>query len=124
MFMDQRRFPLPKADGRTRGLTVISPVAELALRTYVGRCSAPLAAAVDERRILNGLVRSPGPGWFSADFKEQNRIRRDLQRTYYEADSTRAVAFLDFVASSQAAATTGSARSSTSSVHLSAHRAC
>jgi hypothetical protein len=95
LFMDHGLFPLPKANGGTRGLTVMSPVADLALRSYVGRCSASLAAAVDEGRVLNGLVRSPAPGWFSADFKEQYRIRRELQRRYYEADSTQAVAFLD-----------------------------
>lgn len=95
LFVDHRLFPLPKADGGHRGLTVLSPVAELALRTYVGRCSSAVRAAVDERHVLNGLIRSPGPGWFSADFRDQHRLRRELQRHYYDADSTQAVGFLD-----------------------------
>lgn len=95
LFVDHRRFPLPKADGATRGLTVMSPVAELALRTFVGRCSAAVRSAVDESNVLNGLIRHPGPGWFSADFREQHRVRRELQHRYYEADATEAVGFLD-----------------------------
>lgn len=95
LFVDHLRFPLPKADGQHRGLTVLSPVAELALRTYVGRCSASVQAAVDESHVLNGLIRRPGPGWFSADFKDQHRLRRALQRQYYDAESTQAVGFLD-----------------------------
>lgn len=95
LFVDTRRFPLPKSDGTNRGLTVLSPIAELALRTYVGRCSSAIRAAIDEGRVLNGLVRRPGPGWFSADFKDQHRRRRELQRMYYGADSTQAVGFLD-----------------------------
>ncbi|HEX9683215.1 MAG TPA: hypothetical protein VGA13_09040, partial [Acidimicrobiales bacterium] len=95
LFVDHRRFPLPKPNGGTRGLTVMSPVAELALRTYVGRCSAAIRSAVDEDRVLNGLIRNPGPGWFSADFREQHRLRRELQRSNYDAESTQAVGFLD-----------------------------
>jgi hypothetical protein len=95
LFVDHRRFPLPKEDGSTRGLTVLSPVAELALRTFVGRCGSAISAAIDERHVLNGLIRKPGPGWFSADFREQYRRRRELQRSYYGADATQAVGFLD-----------------------------
>lgn len=95
LFIDQRSFPLPKPDGSSRGLTVINPIAELALRTYVGRCSGALRNSIDEHRVLNGLIRRPGPGWFSADFKDQHRLRRRLQRRYYHADETQAVGFLD-----------------------------
>ncbi len=95
LFVDHRGFPLPKADGGTRGLTVISPIAEFALRTYVGRCAAAISAAVDEGHVLNGLIRRPGPGWFSADFKQQIRLRRQLQRLYYDNETTQAVGFLD-----------------------------
>ena len=95
LFVDHRRFPLPKGTGGTRGLTVISPIAELALRTYVGRISFAVRSAVDDRYVLNGLVRNPGPAWFCADFREQIRLRRELQRRYYEDDRVQAVGFLD-----------------------------
>lgn len=95
LFVDHHRFPLPKVNGSVRGLTVMSPVTELALRTYVGRCSAAIQHAIDERRVLNGLIRQPGPGWYSADFREQHRVRREMQRHHYEVDATQAVGFLD-----------------------------
>lgn len=95
LFLDKQRFPLPKASGGTRGLTVMNPVDEFALRAYVGRCSAAILCATYCDRVLNGVIRRPGPGWFSADFREQSRRRRELQRTFYEDDRTEAVGFFD-----------------------------
>ncbi|MDZ7678053.1 MAG: RNA-directed DNA polymerase [Acidimicrobiales bacterium] len=90
------RFPLPKSDGSaTRGLTVLDPYDELGLRSYVGRCSAAIKAATDSRHVLNGLIGTTGPGWFSAAFVEQHRRRRELQRAYYDDDRTAAVGFFD-----------------------------
>jgi len=79
LFVDHKLFPLPKqTPGTVRTLTVLNPLDEMALRTYVGRCSAAVASAVHEERVLNGLIRRPGPAWFSADFREQSRKRRQL----------------------------------------------
>lgn len=95
-FVDRAMYPLPKqVIGKVRSITVLNPLDELALRAYVGRCSGAVASATDERFVLNGLIRRPGPGWFSADFKEQSRCRRELQREFYARDSTQAVGFFD-----------------------------
>lgn len=95
VFLDKRLFPLPKPAGGTRGLTVINPVDEFALRAYVGRCSPAIVNATYSDRVLNGLIRRPGPAWFSADFREQSRRRRELQSTLYEDVRTEAVGFFD-----------------------------
>ena len=95
VFDDKAMFPLPKqAQGKVRSLTVLNPLDEFVLRTYVGRCSASVAAATDES-VLNGLIRRPGPGWFSADFRDQARKRREFQRDLYEAPETLGVGFFD-----------------------------
>lgn len=95
LFLDNQLFPLPKPAGGTRGLTIMNPVDEFALRAYVGRCSSAIMDATYSRRVLNGLIRCPGPAWFSADFREQSRRRRELQSTLYEDDRTEAVGFFD-----------------------------
>lgn len=74
---------------------MINPIDEFALRAYVGRCSTAISAATYRERVLNGIVVRPGPGWYSADFSEQHRRRRELQRQLYEDEQTSAVAFLD-----------------------------
>jgi Reverse transcriptase (RNA-dependent DNA polymerase) len=84
VFDDKAMFPLPKqARGTVRSLTVLNPLDEFVLRTYVGRCSGL------SRR------RRTGPGWFSADFRDQARKRRELQRDLYEAPETVGVGFFD-----------------------------
>jgi hypothetical protein len=95
LFLDKQVFPLPKPAGGTRGLTIMNPVDEFALRAYVGRCSSAIMDATYSDRVLNGLIKRPGPAWFSADFREQSRRRRELQRTLYEDDRTDAVGFFD-----------------------------
>lgn len=95
LFLDKQLFPLPKPTGGARGLTVMNPVDEFALRAYVGRCSSAVVAATYSDRVLNGLIRRPGPAWFSADFREQSRRRRELQSMLYEDDRTEAVGFFD-----------------------------
>lgn len=94
--LDHQLFPLPKADGKsTRGLTILNPYDEMALRTYVGRCSAAIIAGTDSDHVLNGLIRRPGPGWFSADFVAQHRHRRHLQHAHYNDECTKGVGFFD-----------------------------
>lgn len=89
-------FPLPKSDGRTtRALTVLNRLDEVGLRAHVGRCAGAIARATDERHVLNGLVRRPGPNWTTADFVAQHRLRRQLQREYYDDDQTAGVGFID-----------------------------
>jgi Reverse transcriptase (RNA-dependent DNA polymerase) len=95
LFLDKQHFPLPKPSGGTRGLTVMNPIDEFTLRAYVGRCSPAIAAATYSERVLNGVIRRPGPSWFSADFREQSRRRRELQSALYRDDRTQAVAFFD-----------------------------
>jgi len=96
LFADHKLFPLPKQEkGTVRPLTVLNPLDEMALRAYVGRCSAAVAAATYEKRVLNGLIRRPGPGWYCADFREQSRKRRQLQRELYEDNRINAVGFFD-----------------------------
>lgn len=93
---DHRLFPLPKhGAGSVRALTVLEPLDELVLRAYVGRCAPAIVGATIEDRVLSGLVRRPGPAWFSADFRDQSRLRRELQRAYYEDSATAGVAFFD-----------------------------
>lgn len=95
VFLDWKQFPLPKPNGGTRSLAVINPIDEFTLRTFVGRCSSAISAATYNDRVFNGLIRRPGPSWFSADFREQSRRRRELQRSLYEEDSTVGVGFFD-----------------------------
>lgn len=96
LFDHHQLFPLPKGNGRGfRSLTVLEPLDEFALRSYVGRCSQAIVGATMESHVLNGLIRHPGPGWFSADFRDQIRRRRELQRTYYDHPDTAAVGFYD-----------------------------
>lgn len=95
LFLDKQLFPLPKPAGGTRALTIMNPVDEFALRAYVGRCSPAIVDATYSERVLNGLIERPGPAWFSADFREQSRRRRALQRTLYEDERTEAVGFFD-----------------------------
>ena len=96
LFVDFAQFPLPKGNGAgVRSVGVLNPLDELAMRTYVGRCSHAIANGTYEERVLNGLIRRPGPGWFSADFRTQIRRRRDLQRRLYEHIQTSAVGFFD-----------------------------
>jgi len=96
LFTDHRLFPLPKKQpGTVRTLTVLNPLDELALRAYVGRCAPAIMSAIDESVVMNGLIKRPGPKWFSADFRELSRRRRDLQRSHYGNDATGAVGFFD-----------------------------
>lgn len=95
LFVDHHRFPLPKASGQTRSITVLHPMDEMLLRVFVGRVSSAVAATVDRKHVLNGLITSPGPRWVSADFQAQIRKRRELQRAHYESPETEAVGFFD-----------------------------
>src|SRR5690606_36839893 len=61
LFLDKQVFPLPKPAGGTRGLTIMNPLDEFALRAYVGRCSSAIVDATYSDRVLNGLIRRPGP---------------------------------------------------------------
>lgn len=89
-------FPLVKADPTTtRGLTVLDPLDDLALRVLVGRCSHAIAAVTDEAHVLNGVIRNPGPGWTTASYRAQHRRRRELQHAHVSATSTKAVGFFD-----------------------------
>lgn len=90
------QFPLVKADPtKVRGLTVLDPLDEIALRVYVGRCSHAIVAATDEAHVLNGVIRNPGPGWRTADHRAQHKKRRELQRAHVSDSSTTAVGFFD-----------------------------
>lgn len=96
VFADQRPFPLPKPNGAgMRGITVAHPLDELLMRVYVGRCSASLKAAVLDDRVFNGLFTKTGPGWISAEFREQNLARRARQRELYDAPTTAGIGLFD-----------------------------